>query len=238
MSDAFTEVEEEVRRDRYMRWMRQFGPWIGGALALVLIGVGGWQAYEGWRHGQARTYSNDFSAAQEMLTAGDAKGAVAALQALDEGGPAIYRQLAELEAASALVAQGDLQGALTRYDAAAAAARDPIVRDTARLRAAYLVADSQDFPAVQARVAPIIEAGGPIGHLARELLAIEAWEAGEFALARSSFDQITLSTDAPEAMQQRARLALAVLGPAAPRQAGAAPAQQSNAPEAPRGEAK
>jgi hypothetical protein len=123
--------------------------------------------------------------------------------------------MAKMGRAAALVEQGDLQAALAGFDAAAAGARDPIVRDMARLRAAYLAADTQDFEAVQARLQPLIEAGGPISYSARELLGVEAWEAGRFDLARQTFQSLSDAFQTPETVRQRAQLALAVLGPGA-----------------------
>ncbi|MEJ0059118.1 MAG: hypothetical protein WDM79_05905 [Terricaulis sp.] len=59
------------------------------------------------------------------------------------------------------------------------------------------------------------------------MLAVEAWEAGNADLARSTLNTLTLAFDAPESVRQRAQLALSVLGPgdepAAPAPAAAAP---------------
>ena len=57
-------------------------------------------------------------------------------------------------------------------------------------------------------------ATGRISYLARELLGVEAWEAGENDLARDTLENLTLAFDAPEAVRQRAQLALSVIGPA------------------------
>jgi hypothetical protein len=111
----------------------------------------------------------------------------------------------------------------------------------ARLRAAYLAAETQDFPALRARVQPIIEAGGPISYLARELLGVEAWEAGQFELARQTFQSLSDAFQTPDSVRQRAQLALAVLGPgaAAPRASGpGAPAGEGAAKQASGGETK
>ncbi|MGE0044129.1 MAG: tetratricopeptide repeat protein [Hyphomonadaceae bacterium] len=238
MSDVFSEVEEEVRRERWTRLARQWGPWIGGAIAAVLLGVGGWQLYRAQGVRAAQDISSEFAAAQQKLEGGDAKGAAEAFAALQSRGPAAYRQLSGMERAAALVGSGDLQGALAGFDAVAAETNDPILRETARLRAAYIVADTQDFTAVQTRVQPIIDAGGPISYLARELLAVEAWEAGQFDLARQTYEELNLAFDAPEAMRQRASLALQIIGHAPHADADETPAAagQTNAPAAPQGE--
>jgi hypothetical protein len=219
MSDAFEEVEEGLRRDRYEQWLRKNGTSLLIAVALAVGGVAGWQFYKNWERDQARNFSTEFVAAQKLMQDGKAEEAAAAFQAMTGRGPEIYRELAGLERAAALSQQGDLQGALAAFDAAAEKAGDPIIKASAQLRAAYIVADTQDFQAVQARLTPLIERGGPVSYLARELLGVEAWEAGQFDLARDTFENLRLAPEAPESVSQRAEAALAVLGPGAPNRA-------------------
>jgi hypothetical protein len=122
--------------------------------------------------------------------------------------------MARLEHAAILEAEGDLEAALNEFDAAAEAARDPVMKQSAQMRAAYIAAETQDFAALQARLQPLIDSETRISFLARELLAIEAWEAGQNDLARTTLENLTLAFDAPEGVQQRAQVALSVIGPA------------------------
>jgi len=225
----FQEVEEGVRQDRYVAFARKYGVWVIGAVAAILLAVGGWRLYEGWSVDQSRDTSERFTAAQKLLREGDAKAAGDEFERLSKTGPQNYRAMAMMERAQALEAQGDLQGALAQFDAAASASRDQTMKDSARLRAAYLVAETQDFAAVRGRLDPIIAEGGPISFLARELLGVEAWEAGETTLARETLENLTLAFDAPEPVRQRAQLALSVIGPV-PAAAGATPASPAAAP--------
>lgn len=221
----FQEVEEAVRQDRYLAFIRKWGVWIVAALAAVLLGVAGWRFYQSWQASAARTQSEAHIEARKLIEGADPAAAAAAFEQLSKQGPRAYRVMAMMERAEALVARGDLDGARAQFDAAAEAARDPVMRDTARLRAAYIVAETQDFAALRARLEPIIEAGGPISYPARELLGVEAWEAGELDLARATLENLQLAFEAPEPVRQRAQLALAVIGPASQ---AAAPAQESS----------
>jgi hypothetical protein len=99
------------------------------------------------------------------------------------------------------------------------------MRLTAQIRAAYIAADTGDFAALQTRLTPIIESETRFSYLARELLGIEAWEAGEIDLARDTLESLTLAFDAPEEVRQRAQIALSVIGPA--------PATSADGAEAP-----
>ncbi len=132
--------------------------------------------------------------------------------------------MARLEHAAVLETQGDLEGAVSEFDAAAAATNDAIIRESAQLRAAYIVADTQDFEALQRRLQPLTESRSRLSYLARELLGIEAWEAGQTDVARDMLQSLTLALDAPDAVRQRAQMALEVLGPAPETPADGAPA--------------
>lgn len=223
----FQEVEEAVRQDRYAAFFNKWGVWIIGAIAVVLAGVAGWRFYESWQVSASRDHSEAYVEAQKLLES-DPAGAAAAFEALTTQGPQIYRTMAMMERAEAQIAAGDLDAALAQFDAAAEAARDPAMRDSARLRAAYIVADTQDFAALRARLEPIIEAGGPMSYPARELLGVEAWEAGDLDLARTTLENLQLAFDAPEQVRQRAQLALSVLGPASEPPAAASTTQESS----------
>jgi hypothetical protein len=96
------------------------------------------------------------------------------------------------------------------------------------------VADTQDFAALEARVAPLLEEPGAIRALARQLLAIEAWEAGQIDRARDLVDEIELDLDAPEEVREWAEvIAPGVLGP---RPAPESPVEATPDPAAPAAE--
>jgi hypothetical protein len=224
-TDTFVqEVDESLRQDRVMAFLRQYGVWLLAAAVLLVAGVGGWQVWKNTRLEAARAHSAEYIAAQTLVREGDLEGAASAFSELREKGPRTYRIMARMEYAAVLQAQGDLDGALAEFDAAAEAANDPILRETAQLRAAYIAAETQDFTALQARLQPLIEDGGRLSYLAQELLAIEAWEAGETDLARQTLENLTLAFDAPQAVQRRAQVALSVVGPAPASAEGAADA--------------
>lgn len=225
-TDSFVqEVDQSLREDALMKGIRRYGPWVAGALVVFIIGLFGWQLWSDYQLRTAREHADDYVAAQELARAGNLDGAKAEFERLSSEGPRNYRVMARMERAAILENQGDLQGALAEFDAAAEAASDPVMRETAQLRAAYIAADTQDFEALQTRLRPLTESESRISFLARELLAIEAWEAGDNDLARDTLETLSLAFDAPEGVRQRAQVALSVIGPAPATAAdGAAPA--------------
>ncbi|HWA50553.1 MAG TPA: tetratricopeptide repeat protein, partial [Dongiaceae bacterium] len=143
-SDSFIqEVDDQVRADRMVAGLRKYGPWLAGLLVIAVLSAIGWEAWRNMQTSAARQQSDLLAAAQKQLHDGDASAAATAFATLSNTGPENYRVMAMMEHAAALEEQGDLQAALAGFDAAASAAKDDLLRDTARLRAAYLVADTQ-----------------------------------------------------------------------------------------------
>lgn len=235
-SDSFIqEVDESLRQDRMLAAAKRFGPWLIGVFALFILGLGGWQLWQGMSQNAAREHAAAFSAAQAMVQDGNLAGAKAEFERLSNEGPRAYRAMARMEHAAILAQEGDLEAALAGFDAAAEAAPDEVMRESAQIRAAYIAADTQDFAALRTRLEPLIESDTRVQYLARELLAVEAWEAGETQLARETLEQLTLAFEAPDSLRQRAQIALSVLGPAP---ATETPADGANAPAPSEGETK
>jgi len=233
-TDSFvTEVDESLRQDRMLSFAKRYGPMLIGAFLVVLAGVAGWQWWQRHQVSEARDHAAEYAAAQNLAREGNLDQAKTEFQRLTGEGPEVYRVMARMEHAAVLEVQGDLEGALTEFDQAAEEAKDPVMKETAQLRAAYIVADTQDFAALQRRLSPLLDSDSRLSYLARELLAIEAWENGQTTLARDQLENLTLAFDAPEAVRQRAQVALAVIGPAP-----ASSADGANTPAPSEGETK
>ncbi len=222
MTDLFEEVEENLRRDQLQSLWKKYGVFaIGGVISLVL-GVGGVGVYRSWQDSQSQAASDTFAELQQLAQT-DPAAAAPKLAAFAKSGFGGYKALAEMERAGALQAEGDLPGALLAFDSAAKMSNEPAVKQSAQLRAAYIAAESENFAAIEARVQPLVADGGAFGYLARELLGVEAYEAGQLERARAEFSYLETAFDAPQGVRERAQRFLAVLGPA-PEAAAATPA--------------
>ncbi len=95
-----------------------------------------------------------------------------------------YAHLARLREAGILASQGKADEAVKAYDAVAAdAATDPTLRDLAKVRAAYVLAESQTPDQLTARIGGFDSVGNPWRHAAREIIAIAAWRVKDYTLA-------------------------------------------------------
>ena len=48
MSDIFREVDEEVRREQLKKLWDQYGNYLVALAVLIVVGIGGWRAYDWW----------------------------------------------------------------------------------------------------------------------------------------------------------------------------------------------
>jgi hypothetical protein len=216
VTDAFEEVEERLREDKARSFVNKWGVWI--VVGILTFASSFWivSLYRDYQDGVAGKAAITFTAASAKLEAGDFDGAEKDFAAIAKTAPAGYRALAEMKRAAALQGKGDLAGALKAMDAAAGLAREPAIKELAGIKAAYLAADLEDFATLEKRLAPLVAATGPNAFLARELLGVEAYEAGQMDKARTAFEFLTGpgALDAPQANKERASRFLSVVGPA------------------------
>ena len=109
--------------------------------------------------------------------------------------------------ASVLAAKGDVAAAVAGFDAVAGDTGVPEpLRDTARLRAAFLLIDGGSAAEVAARAEALANEASPFRHSAREALGLAAWKEGRASDALILFDQILADDAAPTGIKERATL--------------------------------
>jgi hypothetical protein len=205
MSDIFKEVDEEVRRDSAAEFWKKYQNVILAAAVLIVLASAGfryWQ-YESQRATEAA--GDQFQQALTALEGGKYDEAKAGLDKIAAQGPSGYRALAQMTAAGA-EASKDPQGAIGAFDAVAGdAAIDPLMRDTARLRAALLRVDT---PAEQqkgeAALTTLSTAGAPYRRVAALTLGALALERKDYDDASKQFDIVLGDPEASAEERQAA----------------------------------
>ena len=215
MSDLFREAEDELRKETAENVVKKATPFVIGAIVLALAAGAGWQFYQAQTAKNVESAGVAYDAAMAKLQAGDLSGGEAALAAVAKTGPSGYAAQATLQRGAVLQEQGKAAEARVVFEEAAKSIKDVDLADLARLRAAYIAADSETREQLTARLAPIIDRKGAFAPLAKELVAARAWEAGDSAAARSAYTVLQLDLNAPEGVRQRAGQAIAVIDAAA-----------------------
>lgn len=211
MADIFDEVEESLRQDRYSVMLRRYGPLIAAVMVAIVLGVAGREVWTGLQERAAHRASDAYAAAEAAAASGDFEAAMAQFSDLAESGTGGYRALSKMQEAAAAVSLGSHEEAARLYDSAAQDASDPLLADLARLKAAYLVADTIELSALEARLAPLMAQGAPYESLARELVGAKAFAVGDYAKAREAYSYLTVSLEAPGGVQARAQAAVAAI---------------------------
>jgi hypothetical protein len=211
VSDVFREVEEEVRREQLKKLWERYGPYVVALAVLALAAVGGWRVYE-WRQGRlAAEAGSAYVAATLLSEQGKHEEAEAAYAKLAKEGPASYRVLAGLRAASEL-ARGDSKAGVAAFDALAGDTALALeFRDLASLRAGYVLVDTASHDEMRRRIEPLTAADRPYRHSARALLALAAWRANDAAAVRRWFEMILSDAETPPAVRSQAEMLMTLL---------------------------
>ena len=210
MSDIFQEVEEDVRRERYEQLWKKYGNYVVGAAALLVIAVGGWQAWTAYDNNQRRAVSDQYEAAQKAAGAGKAADAEAQFAELSKSGYSGYATLAKFNLASVYLAQNKRDQAVTLLRELTESS-DEQVSSVARIRLAWLEADARPRPEIQALVEPLTASENPWRFAASEVLAYSELKTGSRPQAENDFLNLSQENQAPAGLRQRASAIVAYL---------------------------
>ncbi|MGY6629184.1 MAG: tetratricopeptide repeat protein [Oceanicaulis sp.] len=238
MADAFDEVEEELRRERYQAMLRKWGPWVAGVAAAIVLGAAGYQYWTATSKQAADAASDAYQAAASLYEAGALNEADAAFASLAQSGPRGYATLALMRRAAIAQTGGDAEEAARLFEAAGERSPDPLTRDIARYRAVLAVFDLLSLDDLNLRLEPLTRSGSAVGPLARELMAAAALRDQRWEDARRRYELLSFALDAPSGVQRRAQEALAYIAQNAPAEALAAPITGEAAGSGPADEAE
>ena len=195
------EVEEDLKYEKQLDFLKAYGPWVAGAAAILVAGVAGMQIWSGMQD-QSRA-----TAAEAFLTAA-VESPEAPLQAADalaqvsgqlEGG---YKGLAGLREAGLLLAGDDKPAALASFRSVY---DDPSLpdrmRDLARLRAALVMLDSDAPSAAALSTTVTTEAFKPN---ALEIEAVASLATGNYDRAYTLFTSLAADETAGAGVASRA----------------------------------
>jgi hypothetical protein len=212
VSDIFREIEEELRRDNFLKLWQRYGNYLIalGVVIVVVTGlVVGWCEYLS-RQRQAEGVR--FAAAIELADKGKFKDAADAFTAMSQNSTGGRSTLSRFATAALKAKQGDTASAIALYDQLAAdGANERVYRDLATLLAARYAIDSDPKAAV-ARLKPLTDAANPWHPTALELSAIAQLKAGDKADAQKTYKELADDLTAPTGLRARAAEMVAAIG--------------------------
>jgi len=213
VADIFSEVDDDVRRDRYEKLWKAYGKYVIAVALIVVLAAAGVAAWRDYQKSQREELGARFAKALDTARGGSAKEAAAAFELIARDTNTGYRALATLQEAAALTRAGDGSAALAAYDRLAAdRSIEPLMRDLAALLAALHSVDQAEEADIQRRIDPLLKDSNPWRYSARELQALLALRRGDTAAARQLFVSLTDDIAAPPGIRGRAAELLAALG--------------------------
>ena len=205
MADIFREVDEDLKRERYLKLWRRYGKYMVGAAAAIVLATaaGSW-----WREHKAASREADGARYVEALILAE-RGKVAeaanAFAALAEGAGGAYPTLARLHEAGLRAKAGDREGALGAYEVIAAdSSVEAVYHDLAVILIAFHSLDAAAPAALAERLAPLTVDSNPWRYSARELTAILSSRAGDHGRAKEIYTALMNDPEAPASLRGRA----------------------------------
>ena len=211
----FREVDEEVRQEQFKKLWERYGNAVIALCLIVVAGVAGFKGWQYWQTRQSEAAAQVFFASIKLAGSGKADEALKLLPTVDQAG---YAQLARLRVAGILAGQGKIDEAVKAYDGIAAdSSVDAALRDLAKIRAGYALADTLKPAELASRIGGFDAAGNPWRHAAREIEAIAAWRAADYLTADRMMNTILADAETPAGLRQRAETISQLLVPLLPR---------------------
>lgn len=199
------EVNEELRHDQFLVMWRKYGSLAAAAAVAIILGVAGWQIWQAQQDKSRLASSDRFVAALAMLDQGKRDDALKNLDDLAKNGTSGYQVLSRFEKAEVLVVDNDITGAIALYNSIAAdSSVDPIYRNMATLKSAYLGLDTKDPALTISQVSELTAEASPWRHSAREITALAAIRQGDTEKARVLLKTVSDDPSAPQGLRARA----------------------------------
>ncbi len=212
MSDIFTEIDEDLKRERALKLWKQYGNYVIIAALVVVAGTAGYVAWQDYSRKQAETAAGQYVAALDEAKSGNAAQAGQALADIARGGRAGYSALARLEEAGMKANAGDAAAAVALYrQVAADDSVDQSLREAATVLAALDSLDTPQSGDVDKDLAALAAPTSPWRYLAWEIEGAAAVKAGKVDDARRDYSRISDDPEAPATLRARAAEMLAAL---------------------------
>lgn len=192
---AHYDLEEQEQIDTLKTWWKMYGNLVTGILVAVALAVAGWQGWNWWQRQQAVKASAVYSSLQTAAMQRDAKRArELAGELIDKYSVTAYAGMGALLAAKVQVDAGDAQNARVQLAWAAENAKDPGLRDLARLRLATVMLDAKAYDDAMKQLAA--EPGATFAPRFAELRGDVFAAQDKSAEARNAYDMALAKFDA------------------------------------------
>ncbi len=202
MSDAFREVDEELRKEYFLTLWKIYGPWLIGSVVGGILMVSGWVAWTNYVEGSRERESAAFEAAVNRIELGDRSGAAEAFARIGESSASGYSALSLFREAALYVSDNDLAAAVLVYDVIAED-DDERFAGLANLLAGMAFMNADQYTQARSRLQGIAVPSGDWYYSAAEMLALIDFAEGAIDEAESAFSILAIDPQTPQGILRR-----------------------------------
>ncbi len=213
MSDIFREIDEELRRDNWLKLWARYGRYVIAGVVGLLVIAGGVAAWLEHQASERRAQSVRYSSALGLGRDGKPAEAAQVFASIARDGSG-YAVLSAFEEAELLAKAGDTKAAIAAFDRiAGSSAYDQEFRDAAVLLAVMRGLPEGEAAALIKRLEPLTASGNPWRATATELTAVARLKAGDNAGALELYRKLADDLATPQGLRARAAEMAAALAP-------------------------
>jgi predicted negative regulator of RcsB-dependent stress response len=191
---AAYDLEEQEQLDELKTWWKMYGNLVTGILVVLALAAVAWQGWNWWQRQQSAQASALYSGVQTAVAQKDAKRArELAGELIEKYSATTYAGMGAMLAARVQVDTGDVKNARVQLAWAAENAKDPGLRELARLRLASLMLDEKayDDAIKQLAAEPVASFGPRFAELRGDILAAQ----GKVSEALAAYDSALAKFD-------------------------------------------
>lgn len=184
---AAYDLEEQEQLDELKTWWKMYGNLVTSVLVVLALAAVAWQGWNWWQRQQSAQASGLYSGLQTAAAQRDAKRArELAGELIEKYSSTTYAGMGAMLAARIQADAGDTKNARVQLAWAAENAKDPGLRDLARLRMASLMLDEKAYDEALKQLAaePAAQFSPRFSELRGDVLAAQ----GKLPEARAAYD--------------------------------------------------
>jgi predicted negative regulator of RcsB-dependent stress response len=187
---AVYDHQDQEQLDELKTWWKQYGDRVTWAITAIAVIALAWQGWNGWQRNQSAQAATLYLGIQQAAVQKDPKRArELAGELIDKFPRTAYSAMAGLLSARVQADAGDPKSGLPQLGWTAENAKDPAVRDLARLRMTALLLDMKSYDDAMFtlnKTKPVPSLELRFAEMKGEVLAAQ----GKIAEARAAYDEV------------------------------------------------
>jgi len=203
--DIFSEVDEDLRREKLEKAWKKYAPYIIGLIVIFIGGMAGRVYWKDYEESKKIIESDHYQAAIAALHDGRDQEAQTELEAISKGSNEGYELLAQLQLAGDQAKQDNLDEALSIYDQVSGNTKfEDRYRQFANLMAGMILVDQDRYDEARVRLAQLEGEDSFWSFSAQEMLGLMALEQENYDEAADIFRTLSITPNTPQEMKARA----------------------------------